>query len=76
MGASEGAKISQLKRAAARIVVALVALFLAIAAGIWFLAPSFVGPGGLSLETMQAFRVYATVLLAALAEEGYEARLQ
>ncbi|MCB9914822.1 MAG: polysaccharide biosynthesis C-terminal domain-containing protein [Planctomycetes bacterium] len=60
MGAREGERVAQLLAAARRIVVGLTVLFLAVAAGIWFVTPH------LDLDPLVArqFRVYGTVLLA------------
>lgn len=60
MGAGEGAKIEQLLSATRKIVVALVALFLAVALGIWIWVPRM----GLDPDVAQQFRVYGTMLLA------------
>lgn len=59
LGAREGAKIHQLERAALRIVLALTAMFLLLAAGIWLLTPH------LSLEPLvrRQFRLYGTILV-------------
>ena len=59
MGAGEGARVEQLKKAASRIIYALCGGFLLLAVALWFL------PGRFGLEPLVAeqFRIYATVLV-------------
>lgn len=62
MGAHEGARIEQLKRAARNIVLALCAVFVALAAVIWF-GPA---PEGRDAALHQSYRIYATMLLGGM----------
>ncbi len=59
MSSGEGDKIEQYLGAAWRMAWVISPLFLALGAGIWFLAPRY----GLSDEVYQAFRIYAAVIL-------------
>jgi Na+-driven multidrug efflux pump len=59
MGAREGARIEQYKRACWRLVLAMAPVFLGIGATIWLLAPR----SGLAADTARAFQVYGTVLI-------------
>lgn len=59
MGARQGAKIEQLLGSTRRILRGLRALFIALAAGIWFAAPHL----GLDEAVAGQFRIYGTVLL-------------
>ncbi len=67
MGAREGAHVEQLKRAAARIIWGIVALFLALALWIWFGA----APPGRSPLLHENFRIYAAVMLGGSALTGF-----
>lgn len=60
MGAGEGAKVEQLKRAGLRIVLALIGFFLLLTVGLWFWIPT------LALDPLvaQQFRIYACVIVA------------
>jgi len=60
MGAGQGERIEQLKRATSRIIAFLVVLFLLIAVAIWFFAERT----ALAPDTARQFKIYATVLLA------------
>ena len=60
MGAGEGAKVEQLKRASLRIISLLIAGFVALAIGMWFWIPH------LNLDPVVArqYQIYATVIVA------------
>ncbi len=60
MGAGQGERVAQLKRAARRIIVALSAIFLSIAVGILLFAERV----GLEPATAAQFRIYGSVILA------------
>ena len=60
MGAREGERIEQLKRATRRLIRVLILVFLLLSAGIWLFAERV----GLEPEIGEAFRVYGTVLMA------------
>jgi len=67
MGAREGARIEQLKRAATRIILTLSAVFVALAAWIWF-GPL---PEGRDPALHEAYRTYATMLLGGMAVTAF-----
>ena len=71
MGAGEGQRVEQLKRASVRIIWALGGLFLLLAAGIWVFAERT------PLEPLvaQQFRLYATVLIGGSAFTAFWAIL-
>lgn len=71
MGAGENDRIAALKRATTRIVFALVALFLAVAGVIWFVAPLI----GLEDSVGRQLQIYATVLIAGQALTAFWAIL-
>lgn len=60
MGAGQGARVEQLVRASRRIIMVLIAFFVALAAVMWWVIPT------LDLEPVlrDQFRIYATVLVA------------
>ena len=60
IGAGESERVAALKRATVKIVFALVALFLAVAVGIWLTATEI----GLEEAAGRQLQVYATVLIA------------
>lgn len=60
MGAGEGQKVEQLKRAAKLIITALGAIFLVVALFVWWSADRV----GLDPVVAKQFRIYATVLMA------------
>ncbi len=59
MGAHQGGWIVQYRRACWRLLLAMVPLFGALGAGIWFAAPR----AGLAAETARAFQIYGSVLI-------------
>lgn len=59
MAAGQGEKVEQWKRSARVLVHALIALFVALAVGVWFLAERV----GLEPDVARQFRLYASVLL-------------
>ena len=59
MGARQGARILQYKRACWRLILAMVPVFVGLGAAIWLVAPH----AGLAPATARAFQVYGTVLL-------------
>ncbi|MEM7518854.1 MAG: MATE family efflux transporter, partial [Planctomycetota bacterium] len=67
MGAGEGERVDQLKRAAMRIQFVLIAVFLAVAVGIWFFADRL----GLDPLVEKQFRIYATVFVASRAVTSF-----
>jgi Na+-driven multidrug efflux pump len=67
MGIGRGARVEELKRAAMKIIVAFVGLFLALAAAIW----SFADDLGLEPVLAHQFRIYATVLMAGSAVTAF-----
>lgn len=66
LGANEGEKIEQLKRATLRIVAALSALFAVLAVALWFGADLYA-----PAEIVEPFRIYATVLMGGSALTAY-----
>lgn len=62
MGARRGEEIEQLKRATNLVALVLMFLFLAVAAGIWFLTPLL----DLDATVSQQFRVYGSVLIGGM----------
>jgi Na+-driven multidrug efflux pump len=60
MGAGQGARVEQLKRASRKIILGLILFFVALAAGLWFWIPR------LDLDPIVAaqFRIYACVIVA------------
>lgn len=71
MGAGEGDRVEQLKRASRRIIQGLGVLFLALAAGIWLFAERV----GLDPLVAQQFRIYATILIGGSAFTAFWAVL-
>ncbi|QDU68561.1 MATE family efflux transporter [Engelhardtia mirabilis] len=71
MGAREGARVEQLKRASLRLIWSLVVLFVLIAAAIWFSAPRL----GLEANLARGFQVYGVALIGGSALTGFWAIL-
>ncbi len=71
MGAGEGDRVEQLKRASRRIIHGLGVLFLALAAGIWIFAERV----GLDPLVAHQFRIYATILIGGSAFTAFWAIL-
>lgn len=67
MGAGEGAKIEQLKRASLRIIASLIGIFLAVA-GLAYLAAGEYAPDPVTAEQ---FRIYAPLVLAGMGLTAY-----
>jgi Na+-driven multidrug efflux pump len=59
LGAGEGERLDQVRRAALTLIWALLVLFLLLAAGIWFAAPHL----GLEPALAEGFRLYAVALI-------------
>lgn len=60
IGAGQGARVEQLKRAGMRIIVALIGFFLLLTAGLWFWIPTF----DIDPTVAGQFRIYACVIVA------------
>jgi len=60
MGAGQGERTEQLKRASLRIIVLLIATFVALAIGMWFWIPHL----KLDPEVARQYQIYATVIVA------------
>lgn len=67
MGAKEDVRVEQLARASKRIMAVLIAVFVALGAGIW-LGAGFLG---LEPEVEEPFRIYASVFLVSRAATGF-----
>jgi Na+-driven multidrug efflux pump len=67
MGEGSGGKVTQLKRAAVKIISGLALFFLGVSAVVWFTSDAI----GLAPQLAQQFRIYATVLMAGSAISSF-----
>jgi len=71
MGANEGEKVAQLKKAALAIIAGLVAIFLAMAAAVWFFSDAWISSPVLARQ----FQLYTTILIGGSAITSFWAIL-
>lgn len=70
MGAREGERFDQVVRVTRRVVGVIIPLFMLLGAAIW-LRPRWFVASGVTDETLQQFRIYATVITAGTAFTGF-----